>query len=217
MRSLFLLLVLWLSAPTSAEELLGRVISIADGDTLTLLVDRQQTRVRLAQIDTPERGQPWARRARQALSEKVFRKDVRVEVVDVDRYGRTVGQVWLGDRDINREMVAEGHAWAFRRYLTDRSLLEDEKRAREAERGLWSQSMPVPPWEWRRGQRSAESSSDAGRDCNIKGNIARDGERIYHVPGQRYYAQTRISTGRGERWFCSEREAREAGWRKARE
>lgn len=91
MRSLVLLIILWPSVPTSAEELLDRVVGIADADTLTLLVEREQTRIRRAQIDTPERGQPWARRARQALSDKVFRKDVRVEVVDVDRYGRAVG------------------------------------------------------------------------------------------------------------------------------
>ena len=73
----------------------GKVVGITDGDTLTLLVDRTQHKIRLAQIDTPERAQPWGTRARQALSDKVFRKDVTVRVSDTDRYGRLIGKIWL--------------------------------------------------------------------------------------------------------------------------
>jgi endonuclease YncB( thermonuclease family) len=107
----------------------------------------------LAEIDTPERGQPWATRSKQALSDKVFRKQVDVRIVDTDRYGRTVGHVWLGDRHVNREMVREGHAWVYRQYMRDETLLEDEAHAREAEIGLWSlpESQHLPPWDWRGG------------------------------------------------------------------
>ena len=108
---------------TWGETLEGRVVGITDGDTLTLLVDRTQHKIRLAQIDTPERGQPWAARASQALADKVFRKDVTVRVSETDRYGRLIGEIWLGDRDINRELIREGYAWAYRDYLTDRTLL----------------------------------------------------------------------------------------------
>ena len=94
--------------------------------------------VRLAEIDTPERGQPWASRAKQALSDKVFRKQVEVRVLNIDRYGRTIGHVWIGDRHINREMVREGHAWVYRQYLDDKTLLDDETYTRENEIGLWS-------------------------------------------------------------------------------
>ncbi len=73
-------------------------------------------KVRLAEIDTPERGQPWASRAKQALSDKVYREQAEVRVVDTDRYGRTVGHVWIGGRHINREMIREGHAWVYRTY-----------------------------------------------------------------------------------------------------
>ena len=100
-----LLFVLILPAPTLAETLSGRVVRIIDGDTVDLLVERTEHRIRLAEIDTPERGQDWGRRASQALSEKVGGKDVRVDVTDVDRYDRLIGKIWLGDRDINREMV----------------------------------------------------------------------------------------------------------------
>ena len=70
----------------------------------------------------------------------------------------------------------------------------------------------MPPWEWRRGVRLADTTPDQPGDCAIKGNIARSGERIYHVPGGRWYDRTKISTAKGERWFCSEEEARAAGW-----
>jgi len=68
-------------------------------------------KARLAEIDTPERGQPWATRSKQALSDKVFRERVEVRVVDTDRYGRTVGHVWIGDRHVDREMVRSNRAW----------------------------------------------------------------------------------------------------------
>lgn len=137
------------------------VVGITDGDTVTLLVDdngqRSQVRLRLTEIDTPERAQPWGTRARQALADKVFRRQVRIMSAGEDRYGRMLGRIYLDGRDINREMVREGHAWAYRQYLSDDSLLADERRAREAGAGLWSlpQAQQVPPWEWRRnGRRS---------------------------------------------------------------
>ncbi len=147
------LLVVLLPGIVLAETLSGYVVGITDGDTLTLLADRNQHKIRLAEIDTPERGQPWGTRARQALADKVFQKDVVVEVVDIDRYDRLVGKIWLGTRDINREMVSEGHAWAYRQYLNDQSLLKDEAKAKEQGIGLWSVAGPVAPWEWRRGTR----------------------------------------------------------------
>ena len=112
-------------ASLASEQLSGKVVGITDGDTLTVLVDRKPVKVRLAEIDTPERGQPWARKAKQALSTKVYGEFVRVEVTDTDRYGRTVGHIYRGDRHINREMVREGHAWVYRQYVEDQSLLED--------------------------------------------------------------------------------------------
>jgi len=150
---LALLLSLLLSLPSLAKDLSGKVVGITDGDTLTLLVDQKQYKVRLAEIDTPEKGQPWGKRATQALADKTFKKEIRVQVVDVDRYGRTVGRIWLGERDINRELVTEGHAWVYRKYMSDPTLLDDERNAKEQQLGLWSLDSPVPPWKWRRGVR----------------------------------------------------------------
>ena len=130
----------------------GKVISIADGDTLRILYRDGQLKIRLAEIDTPERKQPWGTRAKQALSDKLFGQVVNVVEIDRDRYGRIVGRIYLGGRDINRELVAEGHAWVYRKYMRDGTLLVDEVAARDAGLGLWSlpEAQRVPPWEWRR-------------------------------------------------------------------
>src|SRR5690606_35822498 len=103
---------------------------------LTVRIGEERHRIRLHEIDAPEQGQPGSRAARRALADKVEGNYVRVQVADVDDYGRTVGKVWLGERDISRELVREGHAWVYKRYLKDPSLLEDEAAAREAGRGL---------------------------------------------------------------------------------
>lgn len=119
----------------SAVEYNGKVVGISDGDTLTLLVpdgaSYRQIKVRLAEIDTPESAQPYGTRAKQALSDLVFNKQARVVVQDVDRYGRTVGRVYVGNIDVNAEMIRQGAAWVYRQYARDRSLfaLEDEAKA----------------------------------------------------------------------------------------
>ena len=150
------LMLLAAQAAASAAEIAGRVVGIADGDTLTVLdgANRQIT-VRLAAIDTPERGQPYGDRARQALSDLAFGKAVRVVVQDTDRYGRTVGRVHDSAVDVNAEMVRRGAAWVFRRYSRDPSLLRLEGEARAARRGLWalSEAERAPPWEWRAANR----------------------------------------------------------------
>ena len=74
---------------------------------------------------------------------------IKVSVVDADRYGRKVGKVWLGERDINRELVREGHAWVYERYLLDETLLKDQEAASSTGTGLWHQAEAIPPWQWR--------------------------------------------------------------------
>lgn len=168
------LLLLLLPLSAEAETLVGKVVGVTDGDTITLLVEERPVKVRLAEIDTPERKQPWGTRAKQALSNKVFGKNVEVRVVTTDRYGRTVGHVFIGDRDINREMIREGHAWVYRRYLDDKTLLDDETHAQKNELGLWGlpEAERVPPWEWRQGKRepkqAREPLTDQTLDCNTK-------------------------------------------------
>jgi endonuclease YncB( thermonuclease family) len=203
------LLILLFSA-TYAAELTGRVVGIADGDTFTLLTaDNQQVKIRLAEIDAPESGQPYGNKSKQALSSLVFGKDVRVIVQTTDRYGRTVGRPYIGNLDICEEMVRMGAAWAYREYLRDQGLLTVEAEARTKKRGLWglSEAQNTAPWEWRRSGGGNREGS-----CQIKGNINSKGERIFHVPGSPSYGATKINESKGERWFCSELEAQTAGW-----
>lgn len=127
----------------------GRVIAVVDGDTLDVLVDRRPQRVRLAQIDAPESTQAFGSRARQALDVLVYGKDVTVVETGSDRYSRTLGIVYIGKMNINTEMVRQGMAWVYRRYVTDLSLLRIEGEAKRDRRGLWAEPSPVPPWEFR--------------------------------------------------------------------
>jgi endonuclease YncB( thermonuclease family) len=162
-RSILILFLCFLISSAIAQEYKGRVVGISDGDTFTLLTaDKKQIKVRLAEIDTPERAQPYGTRARQALSDLIFGKDVRVIEADTDRYGRLVGHVFLGETHINRKLVQGGMAWVYRQYMKDESLLQDELEAREAKRGLWSlpNTDQIPPWEWRRGNQTTVSSPE---------------------------------------------------------
>ena len=153
MRYLPLLLLL-ITFPAPAETVHeGKVVRIVDGDTLVLLVDEKQHKIRLSDIDTPERKQPFGTRAKQALSELAFGKQARVVEVTVDRYGRIVGRVYVNEIDVNRELVSQGYAWVYRKYSNDAELLELETQAMEKGLGLWTDPNPIPPWEWRRGRR----------------------------------------------------------------
>jgi len=116
------------SATTSTLH--GKVVGITDGDTLTLLVGSRQYKIRLAEIDTPERRQPYGTKARQELSELAFGKEIIAKVQDIDRYGRTVARLYVDDIDISAELVRRSAAWVYRQYVTDKSLYDIEKEAR---------------------------------------------------------------------------------------
>lgn len=151
LRHVYLLSALLLSCPAVSEEIVGRVVGVADGDTLTILVNgHKQIKVRLAEIDAPEKSQPFGQRSKQSLSDLCFGKSVALQKTDTDRYGRTVAKVYCDGIDANAEQIRAGLAWAYRKYLHDQSLLVLENEARAARRGLWSDGEPVPPWEFRK-------------------------------------------------------------------
>ena len=155
--------LLAIALPTFAAkphyELTGRVVAIADGDTLTVLdASNTQHKIRLAGIDAPEKGQPFGTKARENLAAKVFKQPVRVEVIDVDRYKREVGRIYLADRFINMEMVTDGFAWRYVQYDKPGEFTTAENGAREHQRGLWADPHAEPPWEWRRAKRAASKS-----------------------------------------------------------
>jgi endonuclease YncB( thermonuclease family) len=133
----------------AAGELTGQVVAVMDGDTVGLLVDRQEFRVRLYQIDAPEKRQAFGQRSKQSLSELVYGRTVKAVTAGEDRYGRTLATLYAGDLNVNAEQVRRGMAWVYRRYARDPSLFTHEYEARAARRGLWADPDPIPPWEWR--------------------------------------------------------------------
>lgn len=137
------------------QHLSLRVVGVHDGDTLTGLDEsKTQFKVRLDAIDAPELGQPFGQAAKKALSEKVFGKDVVVIAKTRDKYGRTVGHVLIDGRDVNLEMLEQGMAWHYTKYDKNVRLSRAEGEARAAQRGLWQDRDPVPPWDWRKIKRS---------------------------------------------------------------
>ena len=227
-RIFFLFALLPATACTAADDITGRVTYVYDGDTVSLRMGGEDHRVRLQGIDAPEHDQPFGDAARDHLSRLVLDREVGLEMTGKDKYGRLLGKLWVQPADCprcgktldaNLAMLTVGLAWWYRYYKDEQSpedqgryeFAEYEAKARRV--GLWQDDNPTPPWDWPRGDRKAGSAPDG--DCRIKGNISDNG-RIYHLPGQKHYEQTRINTAKGERWFCSEAEAKAAGWRRAR-
>jgi len=210
-----LLLVAALLLPASATLALeGQVVAVADGDTLTILdSSKQQHRVRLSEIDAPEKGHPLGTRAKQALSDLCFGRVAELRDTSADRYGRVVGAVYCDGRSANAELVRQGMAWVYVQYARKGSeLFAMERDARDAKRGLWADPNPVPPWEWRRGTRDiaaathVPTSSTAGE---VRGN-RRSG--VYHLPHCPSYEAV-IHANRES--FGAESDAVAAGYRRA--
>jgi micrococcal nuclease len=129
---------------------LWRVETVHDGDTVTCLDEQgRPQKIRLQGVDAPEHGQPYGDAARRALAGKLAGGTVRVEGSARDQHGRLLGTLWIDDRDLNRELVAEGWAWAFGGFATDEELVAAEAAARRQRRGLWADERPVEPRQWR--------------------------------------------------------------------
>lgn len=139
-----------------ADLMTGEVVSVADGDTITVLSEGVQHKIRLSGIDAPEKNQPFGNQSKQSLVDIVFRKNVTVDYNKRDKYNRIVGKVLLEGNDINLEQVKRGLAWHYKQYekeqeLADRSIYANEEYiARRDIRGLWAESKPIPPWEFRK-------------------------------------------------------------------
>lgn len=142
------------AAADATRTITGDVKRVLDGDSLILHADGLDVEVRLAEIDAPEKGQPYADNSRKALQGMVLGRRVRAEVLDVDRYGRSVCRIYrLPDGTwVNAAMVRRGHAWVYRRYVRDLGLYDLEREAREKRAGLWAlpEAEREPPWLWRR-------------------------------------------------------------------
>lgn len=142
-------------SPLPEFDITGRVVRVADGDTVSLLDGANtQHQIRLYGVDAPENGQPYGDRARAALAGMVAGKRLGVVVVESDDYGRLVGTLYADGSNINLTLVQLGHAWWYQYFAPHERLLEAaEREARSGRRGLWAEDNPVPPWDWRRQQR----------------------------------------------------------------
>ncbi len=140
------------------ENLEGLVVGINDGDTITILVESKQLRIRLFGIDCPEKGQPFGKAAKQRVSTLCYDTHVSVQKKGTDSFGRTLGFVFLEDgRNLNHLLVDEGLAWWYRKYAPrDSQLKHAEEAAKKERRGLWSDKNPVPPWEYRVSERQVK-------------------------------------------------------------
>jgi endonuclease YncB( thermonuclease family) len=200
-------------SPAAALTLSGQA-RVVDGDSLVIAGER----IRLFGIDAPEIGQrcdpsgrDWACGvwAKAALTKIVGSGVLACEALDQDRYGRTVARCHVSGRDVGGAMVRAGAATAYLRYSTDYA--GQEAQARAEGRGMWSGPVTTPA-----AYRKLAKRQIAPRTCAIKGNISSKGRRIYHMPGQRDYAATRISAAKGEAFFCTAAQARAAGFRPAK-
>lgn len=154
MNTLLGILLLLTVTGCQAEVLKGRVVGVADGDTVTLLAPgNTQTRIRLFQIDAPEKSQSFGQKSKASLSDLAFGQTVDVIVETKDRYGRTVGTLMRDGIDINLEQIRRGMAWVYRQYAHDPSYFDAEDQARKNRVGLWSDEHPMPPWVFRHGEK----------------------------------------------------------------
>jgi len=161
MKRALVCLLLALALAANAETITGRVVGVADGDTITVLdADKMQHKIRLSGIDAPEKKQAFGNRSKESLSDLTFDKTVNVETSKVDRYGRQIGKVLVNGRDANMVQLERGMAWFYRKYQgeqapNDQRLYEAaEDAAKAGKRGLWRDADPIALWDFRHGKRS---------------------------------------------------------------
>ena len=211
------------AAEAARGDVRGTVTYVVDGDTVHVRVGSKVDKVRLIGVDTPELKprQCYGTQAKAATTQLVKGRTVYLRAdrtqPNRDKYGRLLRHVVLTDgTKLAQRLISNGFGRELtvgRAYIGQPTYRKAQATAKAKKRGLWkgcgatavTRPRPAP----------AKPKKTTNR-CTIKGNIASDGEKIYHVPGQRYYAATKIDVAKGERWFCSTAEARRAGWRAAK-
>lgn len=179
----------------------GRVVGITDGDTVQVMNDGKAVKVRLNGIDAPESRQPFGTKSKTFLSEAIAGKTVTVVEHGPDKYGRTIGDIICDGQNINHASVANGMAWWYRKYAPGDSALEiAELQAKAAGHGLWADSNPVPPWEWRKGGSSSQTGGRSSTAEKVSPLLAPPGGGTHwmttssgkrHNSGCRYYQNSK--------------------------
>jgi len=213
MKKIFLLIFIMLVLPTLSFSLTihGKVVSVADGDTITILDEgKQQTKIRLYGIDTPEKAQAFGKKAKKFTASLTAGKQAKVEVYDTDRYGRSVGVVLVNGTNVNEEIIKNGYAWQYQKYCKA-SFCDDwlklEEHARSFAFGLWADSNPQPPWDWRKGKKTSSKTPKAVTG-SFHGNVK---SHVFHTPSCKHFACKNCVKG-----FKSRADAVNAGYQPCR-
>lgn len=159
---LFLIII-----PTTCLAWPAQVVSVSDGDTITVLRQGQQVKIRLYGIDTPEKGQAFGQKATDITSALIAGRYVDIEKKDTDRYGRMVGLVKVDGQNLNELIIQNGYAWVYTQYCKElfcSQWKQAEAEARQRKRGLWADPHAIPPWEWRHREQDSQRSSIASND-----------------------------------------------------
>lgn len=198
-KTLSSVLLLAMATTAYAADVTCKVVAISDGDTFTCLTDaRQQIKIRMAEIDAPEKDQPYGQKAKNSLSDLAFGKLARLDVQETDRYGRSVARVYVGSTDVNTELVKQGAVWVYRQYNRDKSLIPLEDQAKATKRGLWAlpEDQRIPPWDWRKARRNQatgepkkptsppQTSNASAFSCSVRktcGQMTSCAEARYHL------------------------------------
>lgn len=223
----------------SNSDILYEVKSVVDGDTIKIDYNGIETSVRLIGVNTPETVDPrttvecFGKEASNYLKNLLSNKKVKIETdssqTDRDKYNRLLRYVYLDGEDVGYKIISNGYGYEYT-YDLPYSKQDLYKKAQEnadkKKLGLWANNAcsesttnsdsTSNPQTSSAHNNNETATNNVSSECKIKGNISYSGEKIYHVPGQKYYDSTKIDTKYGERWFCSEKEAQAAGWRKSK-
>jgi micrococcal nuclease len=189
----FILIIFLSSFINQAYAWQGNVVGVSDGDTITVMHDGRGEKIRLYGIDCPESGQAFGKKAKQLTSQLIFNKQVNVEPTAIDKYGRTVAFIKLGEMCLNEELIVAGLAWVYSQYCTDvkcNKWIELEKEARSEKIGLWSDPNSIAPWDYRHGTNNRFSQ---GQSDNIISKVnayefhGNQNSYKFHKPDCRYF------------------------------
>ncbi|MDR0659204.1 MAG: thermonuclease family protein [Prevotellaceae bacterium] len=181
MRKYLLLYLLFLLLLASCiNGLSGGVVAVSNGDTFTLLTDgNKQHKVRLHGVDCPEKNQAYGQKVKDFTSDLIFGKDVVVEITDTDKYGRIVGITYVDGKVLNEELLSAGYAWHYKQYSDSEWYALLEAKARVERQGLWADTRPIPPWDFRKSKATSASKS---KSASVAYVLVCSNGKSYHTP-----------------------------------
>jgi len=181
----FLIIILSIPMISHAQSSIqGKVVGVADGDTIAVLQNSKQYKIRLYGIDTPEKKQDFGQKAKRFTSDMVFRKDVKIISYGTGKYGRTIGLVYVGQKCLNEELIKKGFAWVYKQYCSEsfcNEWFQLEREARQNKLGLWIYDNPISPWDFRRGKSNKSKDKIPGE---YHGNVS---SKVFHESDCKYF------------------------------